>query len=103
MNDSEARRKQLLYETRNLYKDEATTPIIHPRYRASYASVSSNDDDFPKSSLKLRIILSILCFVCYMAVEYGNIEIAHFDGEIIREQIGSEMQLYEISEVLKQL
>ena len=102
MKDSEARRRQLLYETRNLYRDEKSTFAVHPRYRAAYQSLYP-DEEIPKSSLKFRIILSILCFVCYMAVYYGNIEIAHFDTDMIRQQISSQMQLYEISEVLKQL
>lgn len=103
MNEAEARRRQLLEETRNLYRDDNIPPAVHPRYRAAHTSLYPDKEELPKSSLKIRIILSILCFVCYIAVDYGNIEIVHFDSDLIREQISSEMQLYEISEVLKQL
>lgn len=100
MKDSEARRKQLLYETRNLYRDDGRIPAVHPRYRAAHSSLYPDGESVPKSSLKLRILFSIVCFICYLAVDYGKIAIAHLDSTMIHEQIARQMQLNEISEVL---
>ena len=101
MNDSEARRRQLLYETRNLYKDRNSEYAVHPRYRISNVDSNKSVGEVPKSSLKIRIILSVICFVCYIMVNYGNIEIAHFDSEIVHQEISRQMQFYKISEVLE--
>lgn len=100
--DSETsrRRKKLLEETRRLYQEQNKNPAIHPRYQALHKSLYDQEYTPQNNSLKLRILLSILCFVCYMILDYGNIGIAHFDSNIIHENIRYQMQLYEISEVL---
>jgi len=99
-NDTQKRRRLLLQETRRLYEEHQSNPAIHPRYRASYHHIYKENETTNKSSLKIRILLSIVCFVCYLLVDYGNIVTAHFDDSLIHEMISSQMQLYKISEVL---
>ena len=44
MNDSEARRRELLRQTRRLYHETGrSTPVIHPRYGNLTTSVTEDD------------------------------------------------------------
>lgn len=101
MKDAEARRRRLLYETRNLYRDDKNIPPVHPRYRTAHASLYPDDMEQPKSSLKLRTVISILCFVGYLALDYGEITVSNIDSALIREQIIYQIQADDITEFLK--
>ena len=100
MNESEQRRKQLLWETRNLYQDKDTVPAVHPRYRTMTDLISEQPKSAAKGSLKLRIIISLLCFGCYLFMEYGKITIRHIDSSAVRAQIGKESHFIKINDVL---
>lgn len=101
VNESEARRRQLLNETRNLYRDDGMIPAVHPRYRFAHNSLYPEDEELPKSSLKLRIVLSICLFLCYVALDYKQTTIAHIDSAVIRQQISYQLQPEDISGVLQ--
>ena len=61
MNDSEARRRELLRQTRRLYHETGrSTPVIHPRYGNLTTSVTE-DDAAEDHSFLFRLGLSILC------------------------------------------
>ena len=66
MNDSEARRRELLRQTRRLYHETGrSTPVIHPRYGNLTTSVTE-DDAAEDHSFLFRLGLSILCFACFV-------------------------------------
>lgn len=61
MNESEARRRELLRQTRRLYHETGrSTPVIHPRYGNLTTSVT--EDDAARITLLFRLGVSILCF-----------------------------------------
>ena len=60
MNESEARRRELLRQTRRLYHETGrSTPVIHPRYGNLTTSVTE-DDAAEDHSFLFRLGLSIL-------------------------------------------
>ena len=64
MNESDARRRELLRQTRRLYHETGrSTPVIHPRYGNLTTSVTE-DDAAEDHSFLFRLGLSILCFAC---------------------------------------
>ena len=63
MNESEARRRELLRQTRRLYHETGrSTPVIHPRYGNLTTSVTE-DDAAEDHSFLFRLGLSILCLL----------------------------------------
>ena len=86
MNDSEARRRELLRQTRRLYHETGrSTPVIHPRYGNLTTSVTE-DDAAEDHSFLFRLGLSILCFACFVWMDYGKIEVAEVNsGRILNE------------------
>lgn len=103
MNESEQRRRQLLRETRNLYQEKDPFPAVHPRYRIMSELTSERTERAPKGSLKLRIGISLLCFVCYLFMEYGKVSIRHIDSSTVRAQIKKEFHFTQINDILKEL
>ena len=60
MNESDARRRELLRQTRRLYHETGrSTPVIHPRYGNLTTSVTE-DDAAEDHSFLFRLGLSIL-------------------------------------------
>ena len=66
MNESDARRRELLRQTRRLYHETGrSTPVIHPRYGNLTTSVTE-DDAAEDHSFCFVLGLSILCFACFV-------------------------------------
>ena len=79
MNESDARRRELLRQTRRLYHETGrSTPVIHPRYGNLTTSVTE-DDAAEDHSFLFRLGLSILCFACFVWMDYGKIEVAEVE------------------------
>ncbi len=104
MNDSEARRRELLRQTKRLYNEDNFIPAVHPRYGNIYHDLYDNGAaEAPKNSFFFRLSLGILCFICYVWVDYGKITVANVSSDQIVNQIEKQMDLQDIKEVWKSL
>jgi hypothetical protein len=104
MNDSEARRRELLRQTRKLYSDSHSVPAVHPRYGHIYHDLYEEDDPIvEQGSFMLRLSIGILCFLCFVWMDYRKVEIADVSSTQIVQQIEKEFQLKDIQEVWKSL
>ena len=103
MNESEARRRELLRQTRRLYHETGrSTPVIHPRYGKSYNFCHRGRCS--RGSLFLfRLGLSILCFACFVWMDYGKIEVAEVNSGRILNGIEKQITPKEMKEELIQV
>lgn len=98
MNDSEARRRELLKQTRRLYHETGrNASFIHPRY-GNQTSAVTEEDPMEDHSFLFRLGLSILCFVCFVWMDYGKIEVAEVDTGRILNQIERQLTPKEMKE-----
>lgn len=106
MNDSEARRRELLRQTRKLYDDKKDIPAVHPRYGSLYhelydkKEVEQNTQD---GSFYIRLVVSILCFICFVYMDQGDVSVAEVDSNAIVHQIEQDFDAEAIREVWKNL
>ena len=87
MNESDARRRELLRQTRRLYHETGrSTPVIHPRYGNLTTSVTEDDAAEDHSFFCFVWDFSILCFfACFVWMDYGKIEVAEVNsGRILK-------------------
>ncbi len=104
MNDSEARRRELLRQTRKLYDENAFIPAVHPRYRNVYQELYGPDGTQEEgSSFYIRLMIGILAFFCFVWMDYQDIKVSDVDSKKIVNQIEKQMDLEEIQEVWKNL
>lgn len=96
MNNAEKRRKQLLNQTRGLYSDNKTWPAVHPRYGAVYSQLYGNDDEGVQSTFGVRMVLCILLFAMFMAMNYKDVKIANVDSRKITNAIEQQVDLQEV-------
>lgn len=104
MNDSEARRRELLRQTRKLYDEDHFIPAIHPRYGNLYHELYEEEEStFSGNTFFYRLMLGILCFICYVWMDSSQAEIANVSSTQIVNQIERQMNLEDIEEVWKNL
>lgn len=103
MNESEERRRQLLKQTKRLYNEDRFIPAVHPRYGHIYKDLYDEEETPPQNSFYFRLMLGIICFVCYVWIDYGEIKVASVSSNQIVHQIEKEMDLKEIKAVWKNL
>lgn len=104
MNESEARRRELLRQTRKLYNEDGFVPAVHPRYGNIYHDLyDDGTQERPKNSFFFRLSLGILCFVCYVWMDYGKVNVANVSSSQIVNQIEKQMDLKDIEAVWKDL
>ena len=103
MNDSEARRRELLQRTRKLYDDGRSVPAIHPRYGNLYRELYEEESPYPENTFFYRLTLGILCFICFVWMESSETKIANVSSMQIVTQIEKQMTLEEVQEVWKNL
>lgn len=106
MNDSELRRRELLRQTRKLYEDRKEIPAVHPRYGRIYHNLYSDDSEEQPSSggtFYIRLVIGILCFVCFVYMDQSKAEIAQVNSTAIVNQIEKEMDTDAIVEAWKKL
>ena len=90
MNESEARRRELLRQTRRLYHETGrSTPVIHPRYGNLTTSVTE-DDAAEDHSFLFRL-------------DYGKIEVAEVNSGRILNGIEKQITPKEMKEELIQV
>lgn len=78
-------RERLLQSARNNYFQN-DIPAVHPRYGAIYHNLYNQTSE-PKSSLGIRVIISLILFLLFMALEQGYLTDAPFTPTQIIEQI----------------
>lgn len=106
MNDSEMRRRELLRQTRKLYDDRREIPAVHPRYGNIYHSLYDSEEEEQTSygnSLYIRLVIGILCFVCFVYMDQSKVSVAEVDSTAIVHQIEKNVDVDTIKEVWKNL
>lgn len=106
MNDSEMRRRELLRQTRKLYDDRREIPAVHPRYGNIYHSLYDSEEEEQTSygnSLYIRLVIGILCFVCFVYMDQSKVSVAEVDSTEIVHQIEKNVDADTIKEVWKNL
>lgn len=89
MNESEMRRRELLRETRRMYRESESVPAVHPRYKAAYQDLYRKDtkEERDRSGFYFRLILAVIGFICYVYFDQNQVEIAEVSSAEIRCQI----------------
>ena len=90
MTDVEKRRLQLLQETKKAYSERNTPPAIHPRYQSSYYSLygkEKNEISEKRSTLWIRVIISVLIFALCYVVDYSKEEYGVVNSKTIVREI----------------
>ncbi len=106
MNDSEMRRRELLRQARRLYDDKREIPAVHPRYGRIYQNLyedNTEDQEIPGGTFYIRLVIGILCFVCFVYLDQSNAEIAQVNSSAIVDQIEKEIDADAIAEAWKAL
>ncbi len=105
MNDAEMRRRELLRQTRKLYDEKPDIPAVHPRYGNIYHSLYENEEEQEASgsSFCIRLVIGILCFICFVYMDQSKVSVAEVDSTAIVNQIEKDMDAETIKEVWKQL
>lgn len=104
MNEAEERRRELLKRTKRLYDDSSSVPAVHPRYRHIYRDLyGAEEREGIQSSFFFRCTLGVLCFLCYVWVDYGELNVADVTSERIVNQIEKQFDIKAVKEVWKKL
>ncbi len=102
MNDSEARRRELLRQTRRLYHEGQEIPAVHPRYGRIYHSLYDGGEETAEQSsgsFYIRLVIGILCFICFVYMDQSKVSVAEVDSAAIVSQIEKDLDVEEIKEV----
>ena len=106
MNESEARRRELLRQTRKLYQDSSDIPAVHPRYGRIYHNLYGNEDtELQKGSgsFYLPLVISILSFICFVFMEQNKTEVAEVNSDVIADEIEKDIDINIVTESWKSL
>ena len=106
MNDSEMRRRELLRQTRKLYNERQDIPAVHPRYGRIYHNLYGAGDDGAeqvKGSFYLRLVIGILCFICFVYMDHSKAEVAQVNSTTIVNQIEKYVDYETVKEVWKKI
>lgn len=106
MNDSETRRKELLRQTRKLYNESRDLPAVHPRYGRIYHElygVNEEQTEQTTGSFYLRLVVGILCFLCFVYMDQSKAEVARVNSTSIINQIEKNIDVETVKEVWKNL
>ncbi len=99
MNDAALRRKQLLEETRKLYRDTEATPLIHPRFHVFNdlnEETAAQSENSEVSSFKFRLVISALIFASFVTMDYYGYAIGDYDSNDVMEVISTEIDIEEV-------
>lgn len=104
MNDSEARRRELLRQTRELYDDNRFVPAIHPRYGNLYKELYGKEDgEASHSSFFMRLGLGLLCFAFYVWMDTSDATVMNVNSGKVINQIEKQVELKDFQEVWRNL
>lgn len=88
MTESEARRAELVQQTRRYYREQGNLPIIHPRYGTYFPGKEKRGSG---NTFFLRLTVSVVCFLCYMWMSHDQIQMGNVTTDTIVEQIEAPM------------
>ena len=100
------RRRELLRQTRKLYDERRDIPAVHPRYGRIYHSLYDREEEEQTSSggsFYIRLVVSILCFICFVYMDQSKASVAEVDSTAIVNQIEKDIDADTIEEVWKKL
>ena len=100
------RRRELLRQTRRLYDDRREIPAVHPRYGRIYRDLyenSAEEQELSGSTFYIRLVIGILCFVCFVYMDQSKVEIAQVNSTAIVDQIEKDVDADAIVEAWKKL
>lgn len=106
MNDSEMRRKELLRQTKRLYDERRDIPAVHPRYGRIYHDLYHKEEGQKEQtggSFYLRLVIGILCFICFVYMDQSNAGVAEVNSTSIVNQIEKDIDMDTVMEVWKNL
>lgn len=106
MNESEMHRRELLKQARRLYEDRREIPAVHPRYGRIYHDLYPENKGMKEQtggSFYLRLVIGILCFICFVYMDQSSAGVAEVNSDSITEEIGKDLDLEKIAEVWKEL
>ncbi len=106
MNDSEARRRELLRQTRRLYDERRDIPAVHPRYGRIYHNLYNSTEEQKEQtggSFYLRLVIGILCFICFVYMDQSNAGVAAVNSTSIVNQIEKNIDMDTVMEAWKNL
>lgn len=106
MNDSEARRRELLRQTRRLYDERRDVPAVHPRYGRIYNNLYNGKEEQQEQtggSFYLRLVIGILCFICFVYMDQSNAGVAAVNSTSIVNQIEKDIDMDTVMEAWKNL
>ncbi|HJD33603.1 MAG TPA: hypothetical protein H9911_03540 [Candidatus Mediterraneibacter tabaqchaliae] len=106
MNDSETRRKELLRQTKMLYDERRDIPAVHPRYGRIYHNLYHEEEGQKEQtggSFYLRLVIGILCFICFVYMDQSNAGVAEVNSISIVNQIEKEFDMDAVVEAWKKL
>ncbi len=89
MTDTEKRRIQLLRQTRTLYDDKRQPPPVHPRFQAVNQRLFEEQsmELSKRGSFGVRLVIAILLFVLFIAMDYQNAETMNVSSTQITQEI----------------
>ncbi len=93
MNENELRRRELLEQTRSLYKDSATVPAVHPRYNNIYKELYTEKNTTKKSSFTARLATALILFVLFATIDYNQLEIGNYGSELVVNVISTDINI----------
>lgn len=101
------RRRELLRQTRKLYDERQDIPAVHPRYGRIYHSLYDNENEedpgFSGDSFYIRLVIGILCFICFVYMDQSKVSVAEVDSTAIVNQIEKDIDADTVKEVWKKL
>lgn len=96
MNDSEKRRRQLLEQTRERYRDRQGIPAVHPRYGAAYRQIYEDDQTVPVSTFGVRLLLCLLLFAGFVSFDKNDAKFREVDSSRIVDEIADDLDVAEV-------
>lgn len=106
MNDPEIRRRELLKQTKRLYDEQREIPAVHPRYGRIYHDLYQQESDRKEKaggSFYLRLVIGILCFICFVYMDQSDAGVAEVNSTSITDQIRKDMDTEILTEVWNHL
>lgn len=101
--DSERRRRELLAQTREQYRDGHTPPAIHPRYTGVYHELYPNETEESSGTFTLRVFFCLLLFAGFIMLDYKGADTAMVSSSEIVEAVESQTTSEDLVEVWKNL
>lgn len=71
MKNDQKLREAMLKEAR-MYHSGMDIPAVHPRYRAVYKNMYAVEEEKQPSTLRIRILLCLILFALYAALDQGE-------------------------------